>query len=34
MIVQYPKWAYGSYCLLDPIKNGVYIWVEVSFYLN
>ena len=33
MRVQYPKCAYGPYCLLNPIKNGVYILVEVSFYI-
>ena len=29
--VQYPKCAYGPYCELNPIQNGVYIYVEVSF---
>ena len=29
--VQYPKCAYGPYWKLNPIENGVYIWVEVSF---
>ena len=33
MRVQYPKCAYGPYCKLNPIKNGVYISVEVSFYI-
>ena len=33
MRVQYPKCAYGPYCKLNPIKNGVYILVEVSFYI-
>ena len=28
--VQYPKCAYGPYRLFNPIKNGVYILVEVS----
>ena len=31
MRVQYPKCAYGPYCELNPIQNGVYILVEVSF---
>ena len=34
MRVQYPKYAYGPYCLLNPIYNGVYILVEVSFYIS
>ena len=34
MRVQYPKCVYGPYCLLDPYKNGVYILVEVSFYIS
>ena len=34
MRVQYPKCAYGPYCLLNLIKNGVYILVEVSFYIS
>ena len=33
MRVQYPKCAYGPYRLCNPIKNGVYILVEV-FFLN
>ena len=32
MRVQYPKSAYGPYCELDPNKNGVYIFKEVSFF--
>ena len=34
--VLYPKCAYGPYCYLNPIKNGVYtyILVEVSFYIS
>ena len=32
--VQYPKCAYGPYCLLNPIQNGVYILVQVSFYIT
>ena len=32
MRVQYPKCAYGPYCKLNLIQNGVYILVEVSFY--
>ena len=32
--IQYPKWAYDPYCKFNPIlKNGVYILVEVSFYI-
>ena len=34
MRVQYPKCAYGPYCKLNPIPNGVYILVEVSFYIQ
>ena len=26
--------AYGPYCYWNPIKNGVYILVEVSFYIS
>ena len=33
MRVHYPKCAYGPYCLLNPIQNGVYILEEVSFYI-
>ena len=35
MRVRYPKCAYGQNCELNPILNGVYmyIWVEVSFYI-
>ena len=31
---QYPKCEYGPYCKIHPIKNGVYIWVEVSIYIT
>ena len=34
MRVQYPKCACGPYCKLGPICNGVYIFVEVSFYIS
>ena len=35
MRVQYAKCAYGPYCKLNPIKNGVYILVEIFFlYFN
>ena len=34
MRVQYPKCAYGPYCLFNPIENGAYILVEVSFYIS
>ena len=33
MRVQYPKCAYGPYCKLNPIKNGVYILVESLFII-
>ena len=33
MMVQNPKCAYGTYCLLISILNGVYILVEISFYI-
>ena len=33
MRVQYPKCANGPYCWFNPIENGVYILVEVSFYI-
>ena len=32
-MVQYPNWAYGPYVELNPILNGVYILVEVYFYM-
>ena len=31
-LFQYPKCAYGPYCYLNPIKNGVYILEEVSYF--
>ena len=31
--VHYMKCAYGRYCKLNPIFNGVYILVEVSIYI-
>ena len=31
--VQYPKCAYGPYLKFNPIKNGVYILVEVSIWI-
>ena len=34
MRVQYPKCAYGIYCKLNPIKIGVSILREVSFYIS
>ena len=34
MRVQYPKCAYGPYCKLNPIQNGVYILVEVSIHIH
>ena len=34
MRVQYPKSAYGPYCWLNPIQNGLNILVEVSFYIS
>ena len=34
MRVQYPKFAYGPYYELNPNKTGVYILVEVSFYIQ
>ena len=34
MRVQYLQCAYGPYCKLNPIKNDVYILVEVSFYIT
>ena len=33
MSMQYQKCAYGPYRELNPIKNGVCILVEVSFYI-
>ena len=33
MRVHYPKWVYGPYCLLNPIKNRVFILAEVSIYI-
>ena len=30
---QYPKCAYGPNCKLKLIQNGVYILIEVSFYI-
>ena len=34
MRVQYPKCAYDPYCELNPILNGGYFFVEVSFYFR
>ena len=34
IMVQCPGCAYGPCCLLNLIKNGVYILVEVSFYME
>ena len=34
MRVQYPKCAYGPYRSFNPIKNGVYILVEVSIWIE
>ena len=28
MRFQYPKYAYGQYCWLNPIQTGVYILIE------
>ena len=33
MRVQYSKCAYGQYRKFNPIKNGVYILVEVSIWI-
>ena len=33
MRVQCPKCAHVPYCLFNPIENGVYILVEVSFHI-
>ena len=33
MKVQYPKCAYGPYCSLNPIGNGLYILEAVSSYI-
>ena len=34
MRVQYQKCTSGSYCKLNPIENGVYIYVKVSYISN
>ena len=34
MRVKYTKCAYGPYCEFNPIQNGVYILVEISFYIS
>ena len=34
MRVQYPKYAYGLYCLLNPIENGVYVLIGDSYYID
>ena len=31
--ISLPKSAYGPYCLLNPIQNGVFISVEISLYM-
>ena len=32
--VQYPKSAYGPYCTLNPIYNGVYNLVEIFIHIS
>ena len=34
IMLQYPKCAYGPYCKSNPIKNDLYILIEVSFYIS
>ena len=33
MRVRYPKCAYGPYCLLNPIQNGVQVYILVEVFL-